>query len=277
MNRAFSAIESIERAAWGDLYEAAPAEFACHAGLSSAHTDGATVLCLSAVADTQFNRILGLGADTPVTEALLDFAIGRMRAAGNARYFLHAVPWAEPKMFGTWLVRRGLRRYHRPWAKFRRGVEPPPVISTALKVVEIGPGHAQDFARPVATGFGAPPPFQSWLAAIPGRKGWKAFAAYDGSEPVAGAALYIEDKSAWLGIAATLPSHRGRGAQGALMARRIADAIAAGCQDIATETGVPAKGEPNSSYSNMLRCGFKVAYLRDNYLPLDGSFGQPHP
>ena len=274
MNRAFAAIEAIERAAWVDIYEAAPAEFARQAGLSSARIDDVAILCLSAAPDTQFNRILGLGVDRPATAELLDMAVDRMKAGGNARYFLHVVPWAEPKELAAWLGGYGLQRYHRPWAKFHRGPTLPPDISTAFRLAEIGPERAMDFARPVAAGFGAPPPFQFWLAALPGRAGWRVYVAYDGSEPVAGAALYIHDATAWLGIAATLPSHRGQGGQGALMARRIADAIAEGCRDIATETGVPVPGQANSSYFNMLRCGFEVAYLRDNYLPSSEGSGQ---
>ena len=50
------------------------------------------------------------------------------------------------------------------------------------------------------------------------------------------------------------------------MSRRIADAVAAGCRDIVTETGEAVPGEPNSSFDNMLRNGFRVVYSRSNYV-----------
>ena len=78
---------------------------------------------------------------------------------------------------------------------------------------------------------------------------------------MAAGALYVEGDVGWLGMAGTLPFHRRRGAQGALMTRRIADAIALGCTAIATETGI-LPDRPNPSLDNMLRCGFAIAYER---------------
>jgi hypothetical protein len=54
-----------------------------------------------------------------------------------------------------------------------------------------------------------------------------------------------------LGIGATLASHRGRGAQSALLARRTEPAIRDGCTLVTTETGVPHPGEPGPSYANI--------------------------
>jgi hypothetical protein len=84
--------------------------------------------------------------------------------------------------------------------------------------------------------------------------------------PAGAAALYCRDGAGWLGVAATIPAYRRRGVQGALMARRIADAIAGGCRDIVSETGEAVPGEPNDSYANLLRNGFSVVYSRPNYV-----------
>lgn len=261
-------LEAIERDAWIDLYTAAPAGFAPGAGLSVERLGDVTLLKLASVPNTQFSRMLGLGVGAPVSEAALDAALTGLRTVGHDGFFVHLVPWAAPSALPVWLSRRGLARYHRPWAKFRRGTAPPPMVPSDLRVAEIGADRAADFAQPVAAGFGAPPPFVAWLAALAGRPGWRIAVAYDGTEPVAGGALFLRDGVAWLGIAATRPEARGRGAQGALMRWRIRAAIDAGCTLIATETGVAVPGQPNSSYNNMRRCGFEVAYLRDNYVPL---------
>ena len=72
-----------------------------------------------------------------------------------------------------------------------------------------------------------------------------------------------------IGLGATVPSHRGKGAQGALLARRIADANESGARATVTETGRPEPGEEakHPSYRNILRAGFEEAYVRINYRP----------
>jgi len=81
---------------------------------------------------------------------------------------------------------------------------------------------------------------------------------------VGGGALHIDRDVGWLGIGATLADSRGRGGQGAVMARRIADAAATGCTTLTTETGI-LPGRPNPSLANMLRSGFTLAYERANW------------
>jgi hypothetical protein len=69
---------------------------------------------------------------------------------------------------------------------------------------------------------------------------------------------------AWLGLAGTVPELRRRGGQGAIMAARINEAIAAGCTAIGTETGERVMDRPSASYSNIVRFGFREAYVRPN-------------
>jgi GNAT superfamily N-acetyltransferase len=89
---------------------------------------------------------------------------------------------------------------------------------------------------------------------------------FDGETSVAGGALFVKGDVGWLGIASTLPAHRRHGAQGALMARRIRDAVELGCRWVVTETGEDTPEHPNPSYHNMLRTGFVLAYQRPNYI-----------
>lgn len=259
-------LEEIERAAWADLYALAPAPFALATGLTAEAFDDGLILALKNAPQTQFNRVLGYGTAQTATPERLSALTERLRTVANPNHFIHLAPFAAPADLAEWLPPLGYRRYPRPWAKFWRGAAAPPAIPTTLRIVETTPDRAMDFAKPVAEGFGAPPPFQAWLGAMPGRAGWRNYAAYDGEEPVAGGAMFVRGNTAWLGVAATRPGFRGRGAQGALMARRIADAIAAGCARIATETGVPMGNEANPSFDNMIRCGFRIGYLRDNYI-----------
>jgi hypothetical protein len=50
------------------------------------------------------------------------------------------------------------------------------------------------------------------------------------------------------------------------MTERIREAIRQGCRWIITETGEDIPANPNPSYRNMLRSGFRLAYQRPNYI-----------
>jgi GNAT superfamily N-acetyltransferase len=135
-----------------------------------------------------------------------------------------------------------------------------------LRIEAIGPGKAATFAAVAAAAFGMPPDLSAALTAAAGQPGWQHYLAYAEDTPVATAALYVRGVVGWLGAAGTLPAYRRRGAQGALMTRRINDAVALGCRWLVTETGEDNPSQPNPSYHNMLRTGFRLAYQRANYV-----------
>ena len=134
-----------------------------------------------------------------------------------------------------------------------------------LRIAPAVPAQAEDVARVAVQSFEMPPFMVEWLQQL--RTGpWRMYAVTDGGAVVGGGCLYLRGPAAWLGVAAVAPSHRRRGGQGALMARRIADAAAAGAVHIVTETGEPTSaGEANPSLANMRRCGFRTVASRLNY------------
>jgi hypothetical protein len=77
--------------------------------------------------------------------------------------------------------------------------------------------------------------------------------------------MFLHERIAEFGIAATLEPARGRGCQLALLHRRILDAAAAGCHTLFVETGERIPDRPSASYRNILRAGFEEAYLRPNW------------
>ena len=102
---------------------------------------------------------------------------------------------------------------------------------------------------------------EPWLSLLPSAPGWTCWLAFAGDEPAATGALYVEGDAAYLGFGATLPEHRGRGGQNALLAARIEHARAAGCRRLATETGERREGLPSNSYRNLLRFGFRERHV----------------
>jgi GNAT superfamily N-acetyltransferase len=75
--------------------------------------------------------------------------------------------------------------------------------------------------------------------------------------PAAGASLHLGDGVAHFAGSATAPAHRRRGIQSALLAARLADAAAAGC-DIAVISTQPG----SKSQENVQRRGFDLLYTR---------------
>jgi GNAT superfamily N-acetyltransferase len=152
-----------------------------------------------------------------------------------------------------------------PWQKFERDVSPYR-SSTDLRISEAD----ERFGSVFTEAYGIPAEAAGWLARLPGRPGWHTFAAYDVDLPVATGALFVWEDTGWLGMAGTLPAHRGRGAQGAILAARIDRARELGLARVVTETGAPRDGRPGPSYRNILRSGFEATYLRPNYRAPEG-------
>ena len=139
-------------------------------------------------------------------------------------------------------------------------------MPTELRIEPVGADGADAFAETFVRGYGTPGFFREWLARIPARERWYCFVAFDGEAPAAAGALYAAGEVGWLGIAATLPEHRRKGGQGAILAARIEAAAAAGCEVVVTETGEALRDKPSSSYHNIIRAGFSDVYVRANYL-----------
>ncbi|HYQ90118.1 MAG TPA: hypothetical protein VEU09_10890, partial [Candidatus Binatia bacterium] len=75
------AAEAIERAEWRDAFGSADPAMAAALGMRAERIGDADVLMMSSVDMLMFNRVAGLGVETPATEELLDEALGRLRAA----------------------------------------------------------------------------------------------------------------------------------------------------------------------------------------------------
>lgn len=238
-------LERAEASAFADMFAVATPEI----GARARRAGGALVIAADALPVVVFNRAFAIEA--PPSAAVLDALLA-----------LTPTIQLAPGMVSDAVRERLTEDVH--WAKVIRDTRPPGDVPTDLDIREVGPGDAERLGRVIAEGFGMPPVVGPWLARLVGRDGWRMYGSYDGDELVGGGALHIDDGVGWLGIGATLPSHRGRGGQRAVMARRIADAIAAGCTTITTETGI-LPGHPNPSLRNMLRSGFELAYERANW------------
>ena len=212
-----------------------------------------------------WSRAVGMGWSQPITDDTVDQVCGL-----NARHQIHQV-WFQvsPLAPGEW---ESVLEAHgfipgRTWVKFIRDTSPPAEVYTRLDVRELGVDDADDFARVYWRGFGVESPvLEGWSRAQVGRPAWRTFGAFEGGVMVGVASLYLDGEMGGLMGAATLPEHRGKGAQSALMAARLRAAARAGCRWVSTETGSETLDDPNPSLHNMRRMGFVELYERRNWV-----------
>ena len=239
-------VEFGEAEAYANMYADAPPELGCRVD----HIGSAIMLTLPALPIVLFNRVVGLGLDEPATPAIVDTIVQNYRNVGVSNYAVQLSTHFQPPELPAWLLTGRLTKRGN-WAKVYRIPDGGVSIDTNLRVERIDRQQAGVFAQVAAASFGMPPFVTPWLEGMVGRAGWSHYLAYEGDMPMACGALFIRNKVGWLGIGGTLPAYRQRGAQGALMAQRIRDAAALGCNWVIRETGEDTAEYPNPSYHNM--------------------------
>jgi hypothetical protein len=254
-------VEFGEAEAYADLFRAAPSDL----GLRVERIGTAVALLAPRFPIILLNRVIGLGVREPASLATLETLLALYQQAGIHTFALQVSPATQPPELVDWLQARHLHPRDN-WAKVYRRPDTDIMVPTDLRIERIGPRDAAHFARVASTAFGMPDSLRPWLEQSVGRPGWRHYLAFDGELPVATGALFMQGATGWLGAGSTLPSHRRRGAQGALMAQRIRDAAGDGCVWVVTETGEDLPHQPNPSFHNMLRTGFVLAYRRPNYI-----------
>jgi hypothetical protein len=255
-------VEFTEAAAYAEMFRAAPATFDVHVEQSSDYI----AFFAPTIDILLFNRVMGLGLKAMPSYGMIESLIQHYRATGVRNFGIQLSPNCVQPPLTDWLAECDLhvRDY---WTKVYRSREPAVSIQTDLRVEQIDESLADMFGDVACAGFGMPIELKPMLSGTVGRPGWNHYIAFDEDKPAAAAALYVRNDVGWLGVAATLSEYRRRGAQGALMARRICDGASLGCEWLVTETGQDRPEKLNPSFHNMLRTGFEVAYDRPNFMP----------
>lgn len=214
-----------------------------------------------------WNRAIGLGVTEPITEEVLDEVLAFAGDHGAPLMCLQVAPEADPSGWQELFAARGIVP-SASWVKFAGPPSTAHAARTDLRIEALDESHGSGFADVMCQGFGMPTSngLPGWFASLPGAAGWTTYGAFEGDQLVAVAALYCENGIGTLCGAATLPSHRGRGAQAVLMTRRIEDAAAQGCRWVTTETGTESPESPNPSLHNMRRLGLSELYERQNWI-----------
>jgi hypothetical protein len=206
-------------------------------------------------------QTFGLGLFDPVTTADLARIESFFDAHGAPSH--HEVsPIAGPATVGL-LTERRYQPFeftsvmYRPIGERNLAAAPNP----ALHIRTVGEADGEVWARTAAEGWSETAGAGDFMLTI-GRilsvtAGAHLYLAELEGRPIAAATLYMHDGVALMGGASTIPSARGRGAQLALLERRLQDAFANGC-DIAMMGALPG----SISQRNAERHGFRIAYTR---------------
>jgi GNAT superfamily N-acetyltransferase len=265
--------DEVELIGTEDLYGAQPPEIVERAGAHVSRLGSALVAVLANVPSGVYSRVLGLGLDGPVSSELADRAVERLRESRATRAFVQVSPYAlsaGSEDVGALLGARGVTRHPRSWMRFVREAEPAPEVRTDLSIRKARPEEAARVDEIVREGFEIPEVARGFYLAVMDRPRWHVFVAEDRGTLVGAGALFVEKDVAWFPFACVLAKARRRGGQAALIAARIELARSFGCRLLFVETGEAVPGDPQHSYKNILKAGFRESFSRPNYLYTSG-------
>ncbi len=259
------ALDRGERLFWGDVWRSVPAELGREGGVELREFGSVQASIATALPGVgMMNLVLGATEPGAVEDGHLAAAVEWAGSHGVHCYVPVTPGLPESGAAESWLRANGFAQGY-AWMKFVRDPHPPRFAAPEVEVVELNDPAEAPFGMIAATGFGMPAWASAFFAELPGRDGWRCYVARVDGEARACGAMQIHAGVAEFGIGATLEPARGRGCQLALLHRRIADAVEAGCHTLFVETGERVPDRPSTSYRNILRAGFEEAYLRPNW------------
>jgi GNAT superfamily N-acetyltransferase len=264
-----------EAEAWAQLQLALPESFRTRMGIAVYHHGRAVALVTGGSAELAVNRVIGLGMLAPIGPDVIEAIVAQYSSAGVERFLVHVNPQAVTSEVDGWFLARGFVEKPGLVKLYRAAVAAFDVpLQTDVRVVEIGVEDVGTFEAIVAEPLKVPEVMRPGIRSTIGHDRWCYYLAIRDDQPIAGAVLYAGEEAGWCGMTATVESERGRGAQTALLARRIQDAAAMGCRWVVAEALVEKPDRPNPSMRNMRRLGFEVHHRRRHYM-FDFSLSTP--
>jgi GNAT superfamily N-acetyltransferase len=236
-------------------------------GLAVERIGGGVVTAAANDSSRFWSRALGLGLSEPVTAEVVAAAVEVAVAQEAPRLVFQVAPPLLPADWPETVGRFGLTPGS-TWYKMYCPVDGFVAGRTSLRVDRTTAEDAREASVALAAGFGFDRDDTTGICgpAMAGTGPFSGYAARDGDTIVGSAVLGLHGDCAQMYGAATLPEHRGRGAQSGLLAARARAARDAGCRWLVVETYVPAEPGGNPSYNNLLRAGFRTLYERPGWV-----------
>ena len=250
-------VDRAERRAFIELYRAGQA-----AGLGTgwAEVNGLAVVWSARDDDPSFSCVLDL-ADAADPSAALVQLEAAARAGGATVIGIDIPPplaaWASPARLNAQGYAPDYQE--RIQARELTGAVSPAPLPHGLAIERVTPTSRDIFARTLNAGYDLPEEHVRGyvFASTLDLPDWFHYLALVDGQPASASVLFVTERVADLFVVTTRPELRGRGAQRALIERRLIDGQQAGCDLGTSQTGVE-----NASPRNMQRGGFRVLYER---------------
>jgi len=268
--RTAASIEAVEARAWADLYAAAPADWARHAGLETEEVGGALVLRWATTGRRYFSRTIGLGVSEPAGRAAIEKILDGFERAGITMFLLQSLPHCRPMDYESRLRDVGLEPFDAQDRIVRDGsplaVLAEPVDDRELsveRVTEAGAGEWVEFIERVYRLDTGP-----WLPRLVGRPGWHQYVAREAGEIVAARGMHLgPDGSAWLGMDGPVPGVTTDDYEpdAALCAFIVSDGLVRGARSFIADIEAPSDEQATPAYQSFARLGFTRPYVRTHW------------
>lgn len=210
----------------------------------------------SPVASFNRNRIYLCGDGNGLSLRGLQEIVARFEAQNIRRYFAWLSPGPNIDVVRDWLTSLGFKRV--VWTRYPTLLHVSVPGQAQFSDLEIRQVDADEIVR------AGPLLGESMMDGYfntAGKRGFYHYMAFDKGQPVAAAALVKFEDLGYLTYAGTLPTARRRGAQTALILRRLDEATHLGCTRIVSQTLTMLR----ESFSNLQRCGFREVYEQEVY------------
>lgn len=175
----------------------------------------------------------------------------------GVRPWFELAPSAEFDRLAAALASEGAAQIGFQAVLYGRAEQAVAASESAVQVAEVGPGGARETADLLLAGNEVQGADRRLHDAWGTNECWRFYVARMGEVPAGAALLRVEEGLGLLAGAATVPALRRRGVQRALIARRVADAAAAGCELVSALTGFASQ-----SHRNLEAAGLRVAYTK---------------
>jgi hypothetical protein len=203
------------------------------------------------------NRAHLCGAEAGMDSGSISRLIDLFASEGVRRFFIWLSPGLDMDLARGWIEKSGLSRIR--WTGYPtlcRERHLPVQFKTDLEIRQVVP----DQIAAASEQLGGEMLWPAYAMSV-GNEGFFHYMAFDGSRPVAFAGLCIFEHIGYLMAAGTAEGDRKRGAQQALIAKRIERAEQAGCPTQVSETLTMLE----HSHRNLQRAGFEEAYEKEVY------------
>lgn len=262
------AMEEVERNAWWDMYQAAPATYA--ANMKLAHiVKNETTLLSAAIPIGLFNRTFMHGLGTGLQEADIQYIMEYFTSRQVPNYHIYATPFSEPYPLDPILEKYGLHVVSATDKVFceLQKTSLSKINTNGINIRNVTDEGAGTWSKFICDTYGGLPN-EPWLQALVDRDGWHHAYAEENGKIIACRSMFIDNRRrAWLGIDAPIPG---------VMTKRfeLDSAICGHLLAIAKEQQVELVNScieaindthSGAAYDYYYRLGFKVAYRRKNF------------